>query len=135
MLDAPTPFPNIGSYGLLIDEDEPAPQAAELVRIIACRFDGDGAAIALLSFPLREGARGNKEVPLDALIDATPLTIEEQREFHDLDRQLFGRTSFRSKGLKAKEERRETLKRRILWGPFFDRKLKAMRDRRQNAAA
>jgi hypothetical protein len=133
MLDAPTPFPTIGSYALLIDQDQPAPQEAELVRIIGCRFPKDGP-VALLAFPLREGASGNKEVPLASLTDATPLSIEEQREFHVLDRELFGRT-IRTQKQKEKEARRTELKRRTLWGPFFNKALREMRARRQRFAA
>ncbi len=90
MLTPETPFPYAGSYALLVDPDAAAPQAAELVRILARRPSEQGV-FAMVSFPLRADASGNKVVAEAELIDATPLTQAEAREFHDLDRELHGR--------------------------------------------
>ncbi|MES2137992.1 MAG: hypothetical protein V4502_13165, partial [Pseudomonadota bacterium] len=73
MLNTPAPFPYVGSYGLLETDDRESPRT-ELIRIV---FRREG--FTTVSFPLREGASGNREVPEDALIDGTPLTREEMR--------------------------------------------------------
>src|SRR3954463_8526147 len=91
MLSPATNFPYPGSYALFADPDLPYPQPAELVRIMWRRVDSDGRGFVAVSFPLRDGAGGNKVVPAGDLIDATELTPEDAREFHDLDRALFGR--------------------------------------------
>jgi hypothetical protein len=115
MLASPTPYPYVGSYALLETE------RLELVRVIARR-----AAFALIAFPLRDGASGNMEVPESDLIDATPLTAEEQREFHDLDRHLAGR-SLRTPKQKREAARRDVLRLRIIHGPILLRLLRQMR--------
>jgi hypothetical protein len=86
MLTSEAIYPYPGSYALHVDLDQPPPQPAELVRIQWRRVDAQGRGFVAVSFPQREGASGNKVVPADQLIDGTPLTTEEQREFHDLDR-------------------------------------------------
>lgn len=145
MLTPDAPFPYPGSYALYEDPDRPYPQPTELVRIMWCapsRAVGpDGGSfeqvIVAVSFPLRAGAGGNKAVPADKLIDATPLTAAEQREFHDLDRALFGR-SLRTKRQKALKARRDQLHRRALWAPFMAKRLRALREqqaRQQQRAA
>jgi hypothetical protein len=131
MLNAETPFPYVGSHALLNDMDLPAPQPTELVRI-QWRREG----FAMVAFPLRDGASGNKVVPADALVDATPLTGEEQREFHDLDRALFGR-SLKTPKQKRLKARRDELKLRMVFGPMMERLLREARakaDRQKWAA-
>jgi hypothetical protein len=142
MLTPETPFPYVGSYALHIDMDQPAPQAAELVRIhwrrtersvdragrsTARAVGQDGRAneteYVMVSFPLRDGAGGNKVVAAAALIDATPLDGAETREFHDLDRLLRGRSPRKGSGLARKAARRDALKARMLWAPFLARRL------------
>src|SRR3954471_5442632 len=87
--EASSPYP--GGYALLNDGALPAPQPTELVRIMWRRVDRDGRGVVAISFPQRDGASGNKVVPADAPIDGTPPDATEEREFHDLDRELFGR--------------------------------------------
>lgn len=131
MLSPATPFPYVGSYALYEDPDQPAPQRTELVRILARRPDHD-AAYAMVSFPLREGASGNKMVPEAALIDGTPLTDAEAREFHDLDRDLAGRT-LRTKRQKHRGARRDALKGRMIWSRYLARQLAELRRREERA--
>jgi hypothetical protein len=141
MLSNETTFPYPGSYALLIDEDAPPPTPDELVRINwrQIRDSGSGAAeVAMVSFPLREGASGNKIVPFAQLIDATPLTAEERREFHDLDRALDGRDPRNfSKAQRWRAARRDALRRRMVHAPVMERLLRTLRDHqaRQRKAA
>lgn len=141
MLNVETPFPYVGSHALFNDPDMPKPQPTELVRIL-WRREG----FAMISFPLRDGASGNKVVPADELIDASPLSGEETREFHDLDRDLIARgivavagTSGRPKRLtprqKALKARRDALKQRMIFAPLMERLLRAARARTSQAAA
>jgi hypothetical protein len=116
MLDSPTPFPYVGSYCLAELDGE-----HQLARILARRVTPDNEARALIGFPLRDGATGNREVAESELIDASPLTADEEREFHDLDRALFGRTQFRTDRQKRDKARRDALRRRIVFGPILDR--------------
>lgn len=133
MLSNETPFPYPGSYGLLIDPDAPAPQPNELVRI-NWRREG----WAMVSFPLRGGASGNKVIAAGDLIDATPLTADEEREFHESDRALAGRDprnfSKRQRWLKA---RRDLFRLRMIHAPVMERLMRDMRERqaRQQEAA
>lgn len=87
MLKTPTPFPHVGSFALLIDKTLPAEQQrAELVRIMrrdpGC-FDGSPSKLrnVAVAFPLRVGASGNRLVFAEDLIDGTPLTRAESREW------------------------------------------------------
>jgi hypothetical protein len=121
MLSPETPFPYVGSYALFEDPDAPPPQPTELVRIL-WRREG----FAMVSFPLRDGAGGNKTVAADALTDATPLTDGEQREFHDLDRDLAGR-SLRTVKQRRQVARRDALKRRAIYAPLLARLLRQAR--------
>lgn len=130
MLRPPAPFPQAGSYGLLIDGDRPYPQPAELVRII--RIGHPGYAVpggdqpeVLLSFPLRAGAGGNKTVLLNELIDATDLTPAEARELADLQRELRGREA-RSARLKRMADRLAVLRTRAIWAPVLARQLQRL---------
>lgn len=116
MLSSPAPFPYVGSYCLAEIDGE-----HQLARVLARRFSQQGAAFALIGFPLRDGATGNREVAEAELIDATPLTGEEQREFHELDRALYGRTQFRTEKQKREKARRDQLRQRIVYGPILDR--------------
>lgn len=134
MLTPPATFPYPGSYALLVDQDAPYPQADELVRI-NWRREG----WAMVSFPLRDGASGNKTVAAADLVDATPLTAEEAREFHDLDRSLFGRIDGavgldgRRTRLTAKQKRararRDALRARLLAAPIMARLMLQMREK------
>lgn len=126
MLTPETPFPNVGSYALLIDEDQPlGQQRAELVRIHSLRLvrEGHGHPIekkATLAFPLREGASGNKTVPFAGLIDATPLTGAEAREMVDLDSELRG---LKVRDRANKQARHDALYSRATWAPHMQRLL------------
>jgi hypothetical protein len=95
MLRIPAPFPEVGSYALLIDTNLPAvQQRAELVRVMRRDPAHGQSAVA---FPLRVGAFGNRVVGESELIDATPLTKDEERELADLQRHLAGRDRLRGK--------------------------------------
>lgn len=124
LLSPETPFPQVGSYALLIDRDRPLEQqSAELVRILR-RYRMDRDAPVTVAFPLREGASGTKSVVVSDLIDATPLTSAESREMTDLGRALTGP---RVRGRKAKAERYGQLRARAIWAPHFDRLLRHAR--------
>jgi hypothetical protein len=128
MLTPETPYPYPGSYALHVDMDQPQPSAAELVRIMWRRVDSEGRGFVAVSFPLRDGASGNKVVPADALIDGTALSDAEQREFHDLDRGLRG-CSGKTPGQKKRAARRDALKSRTIWSRFLARQLRELRAR------
>jgi L-2-hydroxyglutarate oxidase LhgO len=113
MLHPETPFPYVGSYALLEHEGQ-----NQLVRIV---FRREGEVV--VGLPLKDGASGNLRVAPDALIDATPLTAEEAREFHDLDRALAGR-SLRTPKQKAMVARRDALRRRMIHAPIVERLLR-----------
>lgn len=135
MLNQPAPFPYVGSYALFEDDDG----ETHLVRIQAKRPEREGATdrvFAMISFPLRDGASGNKVVAFDQLADGTPLTREEQREFHDLDRALVGR-SLRTPKQKIAKARRDALKARILAEPILTRLIRQVSGKaaRQRQAA
>jgi hypothetical protein len=96
----------------------------------------------LIALPMRDGAGGNKVVAFSELIDASALTAEEEREFHDLDRAQAGwvgkdgRLIKRlSAGQKAKRARRDSLRSRIIRGPLLDRLLRFARATQQRRAA
>jgi len=130
MLSPEAVFPYPGSYALLNDIDLPYPQPTELVRIMWRRVDDAGRGFVAVSFPMRDGASGNKVVPTEQLIDGTPLTADEQREFHDLDRALDDRDPRNfSKRQRAKSARRDALKQRMIWVPFLTERLRDMRQR------
>lgn len=118
MLKIAAPFPQVGSYALLIDDLMPVEmQRAELVRIM--RTDVATCAIA---FPLRLGATGNRNVQLDSLIDATPLTKAEERELADLQRYVAGR----ERPNKAKAARCEALRTRLIMSEVMQIELKKL---------
>lgn len=122
MLNQPAPFPYVGSYALFEDDDGDT----HLVRIQAKRPAREGPTervFALISFPLRDGASGNKVVAFDQLQDGTALTRAEQREFHDLDRALAGR-SMRTPKQKAAKARRDALRQRMLAEPIMTRMIR-----------
>jgi hypothetical protein len=80
MLKTPTPYPQVGSYGLVDHEGE-----LRLARIIA--RDGERATIAL---PTRFGAGGNLTLDLAQVQDGTSLSDQEQAEYAELERRLAG---------------------------------------------
>lgn len=149
MLTPEATYPYPGSYALCHDPDRPQPSPAELVRIMWRRVDepkrkvGKGGrseehGFVAVSFPLRDGAGGNKVVASADLIDGTPLSGEEQREFHDLDRDLRGRfdgavglDGRRPRTLtrrqKARAARRDALKSRTIWSKVLADRLRDMR--------
>ena len=139
MLNVPAPFPQVGSFALLVDSTQPIEaQRAELVRIL--RIDGIGqrhaGASAAIAFPLRTGAGGNRTVNLAELIDPTTLTTAEERELTGLQDQLRGR----ARPNKAKVERAEALRTRQLMADLAAiefRKLDALhaRTRRRDGAS
>lgn len=119
MLASAAPFPQVGSYALLIDMDQPAPQPAELVRIQFRHLaHPPESGVVTVAFPLRNGADGTKRVRLTDLIDATPLSSAESREMTDLRRELTGQ---RVRGRKVKAARYEALRDRAVWAPHFTR--------------
>ncbi len=137
MLRTPAPFPEVGSFALFVDTGLPAAQQrAELVRIL--RHDNiNDRHFCAVAFPLRLGATGNRNVPIGELIDATPLTVPEQRELTDLQRDLRGRK--RRNAIKA--ARSHALAQRLTWSVLLlteQRKLDSLAartDRRAGASA
>lgn len=130
MLSPATPFPAVGSYALFEDPNLPRGQRrTELVRILE-----RGAHVVLVSFPLREGAGGNRRVALADLIDGTPLTAEEKREEFDLYRQIFGRDRLTPKQ-KEKKARHEALRGRQIWSGCLQRKMDELAALQRKAAA
>lgn len=146
MLQHETPYPHVGSYAVFIDAElPPERQRPELARI-QWRREGE----LVISLPLRDGAAGTKSIDPAQLIDASPLSAAQRREFHDLDRDLAGiearirrwaeqdepgrkpRLSPRQREMAA---RRDALKHRIIYGPILDRLLRLARDREQELAA
>lgn len=125
MLKVPAPFPQVGSYGLLVDLNQPPPQSAELVRIM--RRDDFRGQVSV-AFPLRAGACGNRIVAASELIDATPLTKAEERELTDLQRHLVGRTRMTPK-LRAMNTRAHDLKARQIFGIILERELGKLNER------
>jgi hypothetical protein len=108
MLKVPSPFPQVGSYALLVDETLPiTQQRAELVRVQR-RDQGEG--LVSISWPLRIGASGNRIVFENELIDGTELTKAEQRELTDLLNHCRGR----ARPNKAKMAQAEALRCRLI---------------------
>lgn len=132
MLKTPAPYPYVGSYALLETDDRESPRT-ELVRIVFRRFahvvgeDGHAVAqaLAVVAFPLRDGASGNREVPEDQLIDGTPLTSAEKRILADLDREL-ARRKVRNQRQQYLAGRRDRLKQRAVYAPLLERKLREL---------
>lgn len=136
MLSPETPFPEIGSYALFIDNNRaPELQEHELVRIQR-RWNSHrgGPFFVLVSFPLRDGASGTMVVAEADLIDGTALTREEEREFHELDLALLNRT-IRTAKQRLIKARRDALKDRMLAGPVLDRLLRFARAEQRRRAA
>lgn len=92
MLKVPAPYPQVGSFALLIDEEQPAAQQrAELVRIeFRHASSRREIGVATIAFPLRVGSSGTRRVRLDQLIDATPLTLLEENELARVQPHLLG---------------------------------------------
>jgi hypothetical protein len=129
MLNPATPFPQIGSFALFLDDDQPVPQVLELVRILE-----RGASVVLVAFPLRDGAGGNKRVPLADLIDATDLAPDESRQLADLQRHLTGRGRLTPK-MQAQAAAAKALRQRAIYAPLMRRLLdRAGRVQRRKAA-
>jgi hypothetical protein len=110
MLKSAAEFPYPGSFALLVDDTLPVgQQRAEMVRLLEV-----GCQVALVAFPLRLGARGNRRVALAELKDGTALTKGEERELADLQRHLHGRDRLTSK-MREQAKRAETLRERAIW--------------------
>ncbi len=110
MLKPAAEFPHPGSYGLLVDDTLPvSQQRAELVRLLEV-----GCQVALVAFPLRFGAHGNRRVALAELKDGTPLTKGEERELADLQRHLHGRDRLTPK-MREQAKRAEQQRQRAIW--------------------
>jgi hypothetical protein len=124
LLTPETPFPHVGSYALLEREGRD-----QLVRI-QWRRENE----IVVSFPLRDGASGTLRVDPADLIDATPLTPAEEREFHDLDRSLRG-SSLRTPKQKARLARRDALRKRMIVAPIAARLMRQLRERDEREAA
>ncbi|HEY8593277.1 MAG TPA: hypothetical protein VIL42_10510 [Sphingomicrobium sp.] len=123
MLRVPAPFPQVGSYALIVDEALPvSQQRAELVRVQRRDTSSGEAAIA---FPLRVGASSFRIVDEWTLIDGTPLTKDEERELADLQRHLFGRTRLSPK-LKEQAARAEALKNRQVASVLLEAELRKL---------
>lgn len=94
MLKVHAPFPQVGSYALLEEGGK-----TFLVRIQ--HRDPEGQGLALISFPGSYNASGNRKVAIADLIDGTPLTDAERREYAALEGALAGTSaSTRSKKYK-----------------------------------
>lgn len=120
MLKVPAPFPQVGSYALLVDCNLPVEQQrAELVRIVR---RGAGVTVA---FPLRVGASGNRIVEEVELIDATPLDKAEQRVMHDIASALAGRDKL-SKKQREMKARGEALRQRHIMAGVMDIELRKL---------
>lgn len=138
MLSTPAPFPHVGSFALFEDPNLiAADRRAELARIIGTRLVGEGktvdselarASIAIVAFPNRLGASGNRTVPLADLIDATPLTKAEEREMHDIQRSLTGRDRL-TKKQRQKATRAAALRKRSIYAVILNAELAVMRSR------
>jgi hypothetical protein len=83
MLNTPAPFPQVGSYALVVHEGK-----TRLARIIQRDPGGDRIGISL---PQRYGAAGVLTVAFEELIDGTPLSDAERAELTALERDLAGR--------------------------------------------
>lgn len=142
MLNAETPFPNVGSYALTVDPVTGLDAGqVELVRILEAPPGG----LVLVSFPLRDNAGGTKRIAPSELIDGTPLTGAEGREMIDLERELRQRgpvgkdgraTKARVRGRAAKQLRHDALRQRAIWAPHLRLLLveAARREARRRAA-
>lgn len=129
MLATPAPFPFPGSYALLVDPLLPlAERRAELARILE-----RGASVALIALPLREGAGGNRRVPIGDLLDGTELTPVEAREMVDLARALAG-CSGRTSKQKEQRTRYDRLRARCIWSGPLRRQLDRLSARQAKAA-
>lgn len=134
MLRTPAPYPHVGSFAAFIDTDiaDASQRRAELVRIAgrSLELEGDGDTFrqvehAFITFPLRTGSSGSRTVPLSLLIDATPLTREEERELHDIELALKGRLC-RTKREREANERARALKERLLYSQLMAPELKRL---------
>lgn len=135
MLTPETPFPHPGSYALLLAKADPrralsaapdAYEAPQLARIIRTYQQRPGVVTALISLPLRDGASGNREVDLDDLTDATPLTGKEAREMIDISRELTGK---RVRDRQGKEARYAELRLRAVFAPLLELRLRKLAER------
>ena len=130
MLIPQTPFPQAGSYGLYQDPELPCGERrAELARILEL-----GASVALISLPLRDGAGGNRRVPIADLIDGTPLDAAETKELTDCFRAMHQGTG-RRRNVKAARARHATLKTRAIWSGPLQRQLDRLSAAKQAKAA
>lgn len=124
MLSPPTPFPQVGSYGLYLDKALPLEQQiAEPARILE-----RGADVLFIALPLRAGAAGNQRVALDNLIDATPLDAAEKRELAELQNHLRDRARLTPK-MKLQKARLMALANRALWQDTLHRLLRRVAER------
>jgi uncharacterized protein YgbK (DUF1537 family) len=123
MLKVASPFPQVGSYALLVDTNLPvSQQRAELVRVMRRIEAGGEVAVA---FPLRLGACGNRIVPESELLDGTPLTKAEERELTDLQGHLAGRTHM-TPALRKKDKRAHDLKARQILSHLLATEMKKL---------
>jgi hypothetical protein len=123
MLSPATPYPHVGSYCLVDHEGQ-----TQLARI---QFRRVGEVV--VSLPLVDGAGGTLRVADTDLADGTPLTADELREFHDLDRHLADR-SLRTPKQKRQKARRDALKSRLICSRLLDLKLRELGARPRKAA-
>ena len=117
MLRTPTPYPQVGSFALLVDVNLPVgQQRVELVRVMRL-----GVSTAAVAFPLRAGATGNTTVALADLIDGTPLTAAEEAVAERLEASL--------RGVRAKAGVRGTSSRASRPSPARAARYHALRER------
>jgi hypothetical protein len=124
MLNTEAPFPQPGSFALiLVDPDDPARaagdrvtsvQATAYVAVRILRHAGAGIVASLLAVP---GASGQRTVPANLLRDATPLTPAEAAELAALDARLTGKARRR----RADETRADALRERAELAPILAR--------------
>lgn len=106
MLNTPAPFPEAGSYAVLVGHK------TELVRIIRFNRITGQATIVVLG---RAGASANMTLPIGALQDGTELTMAEHAELDGLARHFHSRRRIRTAGQKAKKARHDELRLRRIY--------------------
>lgn len=100
MLSSSTPYPQVGSHGLIEHEGK-----TRLAWII-----GHKGADLVVSLPNRRGAAGILTVPAERILDGTPLTDDERIELDRLGRAgRRGKNRARYDSLRLRDIRSEAL--------------------------
>lgn len=129
MLNAPTPFPHVGSWCLWTNDDAPIGQQETLLAKILGPVDGEH--LVLVSLPERTGASGTCRVPFAQLIDGTPLTGPEKRELATLESRL---AAVKHPRRSACFPRQNDLRKRAIWAPFLAMRRRQLDERTRRAA-